>query len=390
VSERAALRAMAPFLLAAGAMFAVMYSTQAILPELGREFGVSPARAGLSISAVIAAVALGGWFWGPLSDRIGRRASLVAASALIVVPSALVPFAPSFGTLLALRVLQGLCMPGLLTVGLPYVTEAYSPALGARAMGYYISSLVAGGLVGRVGVALATAATSWRVALAGVAVLPLLSTLVMRSRLPEEPEEGRRREPLTAAHLRRVLGNRRLLAAMAAGAGLFFTFVGTFSYVTFRLEAAPFGLSPAVGGLVFLLWGLGLIGPVAGRVAERIGWRTLALACMGLMAAGLLLSLPEALVPAIAGAGLVTLANFAGVTAAQLGVAGATAQDRGLATALYFSAYYVAGGLGGFVPGLAYEAWDWPGVVWLGLAVVAAGALAVAASAGRSRRPRAP
>ena len=127
MSERAALRAMAPFLLAAGAMFAVMYSTQAILPELGREFGVSPARAGLSISAVIAAVALGGWFWGPLSDRIGRRASLVAASALIVVPSALVPLAPSFGTLLALRVLQGLCMPGLLTVGLPYVTEAYSP-----------------------------------------------------------------------------------------------------------------------------------------------------------------------------------------------------------------------------------------------------------------------
>ena len=385
MSERAALRAMAPFLLAAGAMFAVMYSTQAILPELGREFDVSPARAGLSISAVIAAVALGGWFWGPLSDRIGRRASLVAASGLIVVPSALVPLAPSFEALLALRVLQGLCMPGLLTVGLPYVTEAYSPALGARAMGYYISSLVAGGLVGRVGVALATAATSWRVALAGVALLPLVSTLVMRTRLPEEPDGGRRHEPLTRADLRRVLGNRRLLAAMAAGAGLFFTFVGTFSYVTFRLEAEPFGLSPAVGGLVFLLWALGMAGPVAGRVAERIGWRALALACMGLMAAGLLLSLPEALVPAIAGAGLVTLANFAGVTAAQLGVAGATAHDRGLATALYFTAYYVAGGLGGYLPGLAYEARDWDGVVVLGLAVVGAGALVVAA--GRRSSP---
>ena len=44
MSERAALRAMGPFLLAAGAMFAVMYSTRAIL--LGREFGVSPARRG--------------------------------------------------------------------------------------------------------------------------------------------------------------------------------------------------------------------------------------------------------------------------------------------------------------------------------------------------------
>jgi YNFM family putative membrane transporter len=65
---------MAPFLVTAGAMFAVMYSTQAILPELGREFGVSPSQAGLSISVVIGALAAGAWFRGPLSDRIGRRA----------------------------------------------------------------------------------------------------------------------------------------------------------------------------------------------------------------------------------------------------------------------------------------------------------------------------
>lgn len=380
MTERAALRAMAPFLFAAGAMFAVMYSTQAILPELGREFGVSPARAGLSISAVIAAVALGGWFWGPLSDRIGRRASLVTASAAIVVPTALLPWAPSFEVFLALRALQGACMPGLLTVGLPYVTEAYSPALGARAMGYYISALVAGGLVGRVGVALATAATSWRAALAALAVLPLVSTLVMRRRLPEEPQAGRRRERLTPADLRRVAGNRRLLASMAAGAGLFFTFVGSFSYVTFRLEAPPFALGPAVAGLVFCLWALGFVGPLAARVAERHGWSAVALGCLLLSAGGLLLSLPDVLVLAIAGAGVVTLAMFAGATAAQLGVAGATERDRGLATALYFTAYYAAGGLGGYLPGLAYEAREWPGVVALGLAVCLTGATVVALS----------
>jgi MFS transporter, YNFM family, putative membrane transport protein len=42
---------MAPFLVAAAAM----YSTQAILRDLGREFGVSPSEAGLSISVVIGA-----------------------------------------------------------------------------------------------------------------------------------------------------------------------------------------------------------------------------------------------------------------------------------------------------------------------------------------------
>ena len=59
-------------------------------------------------------------------------------------------------------------------------------------MGYYISALVAGGLVGRVGVALLTAATSWRVALGALALLPLASTLLMRRRLPAEPSAGRR------------------------------------------------------------------------------------------------------------------------------------------------------------------------------------------------------
>ena len=50
---------MTPFLVAAAAMFAVMYSTQAILPELAREFDVSPSEAGLSISFVIGALAIG-------------------------------------------------------------------------------------------------------------------------------------------------------------------------------------------------------------------------------------------------------------------------------------------------------------------------------------------
>ena len=43
---------MAGFLFGAAGMFATMYSTQAILPVLGRDFGVSPSRAGLTISAL--------------------------------------------------------------------------------------------------------------------------------------------------------------------------------------------------------------------------------------------------------------------------------------------------------------------------------------------------
>src|SRR3954447_3358158 len=98
--RRERLGGMLPFLVGASAMFAAMYSTQAILPELGRAFSVSPSQTGLTVSITIGALAVGSWFWGPLSDRIGRRASLLLASAAMVVPTLLLAFAPTFGILL--------------------------------------------------------------------------------------------------------------------------------------------------------------------------------------------------------------------------------------------------------------------------------------------------
>jgi MFS transporter, YNFM family, putative membrane transport protein len=144
------------FGLGAAGMFATVYCTQAILPTLGREFGVGAARTGLTISVVVVAMAVGAWIWGPLSDRIGRKRCLVLSSGLLVAPTVGLGLAPSFGVLLLCRLLQGLCMPGLLAVGLNYVQEVFGDWLGGKAMGCYLSSLVAGGLIGRVGVAIAS------------------------------------------------------------------------------------------------------------------------------------------------------------------------------------------------------------------------------------------
>jgi MFS transporter, YNFM family, putative membrane transport protein len=370
------LGGMGPFLFAAAAMFTAMYSTQAILPELGREFSVSPSQTGLTVSVVIGALAVGAWFWGPLSDRIGRRASLVLSSAVLVVPSVGLAFAPSFGVLLALRVAQGLCMPGLLTVGVPYVTEAFTQRIGTRAMGLYVSSLVVGGLVGRVGVALLTTLIGWRGALAVVAALPLGATLVMRRSLPPEPDAPPS-AGLSLRTLRATLANRALVVATLTGSAMFFSFMGIFSYIDFRLERPPFSLSPAVIGLVFLLWAMGAVGPLAGRLAGRHGWRAVALAGLLSAASGDTLSLVSSLPVVVLGLALVTLGNFAAVTAAQLGVAGATDRDRGLASAMYFSSYYLAGALGAYVPGLAWQSWHWNGVWALTIGAYAIGAAAI-------------
>ena len=371
---------MAGFLLGSAGMFASMYSTQAILPELRRAFDVTPSAAGLSVSTVVVAVAVGVWIWGPLSDRIGRRRSILLANGLLIPPTIAAGLAPTFGALLACRALQGLCMPGLLAVGVPYVMEAFGPWLGGRAMGVYVSSLVAGGLIGRVGVALVAAAVGWRWGVGGLALLSAAGLVVMYRSLPDAGVPER-----SGGHVLAQLRNGLLLRIAFSAGALFFTFVGVFSYVVFRLEEPPFGFGNAVSALVFLLWLLGAAGPWAGKLVDRIGWRRAALAAVALATSGVLLSLPNRLPTIAVGLACVTVAMFGGVTALQLGVTASTTVDRGAASAVYFSVYYAAGALGAYLPGLAWQAWHWSGVAAVGLTaeVLATVALASAATAVR-------
>jgi len=312
----------------------------------------------------------------PPADRYCRPGSIRLASSLIVAPSMGGALAASFAFLLVCRALQGLCMQGLLTAGVPYITEVYAPQIGGRAMGYYVTALVAGGLLGRVGVALLAAVLGWRWAIGLLAILPLAAAFVMRRSLldvPLPPASRGRRDAL-----RRQLRNGPLLQATAAGSAFFFMFVGTFSYIVYRLERPPFRFGPAAGSLVFALWFLGVLGPTMGRLADRIGWRRLAFCALALAAAGLALTLPARLPTLVLGLAFVTLANWGGVTAAQLGVAAAGRVDRGTASAVYFSLYYLTGAAGGYLPGLAWERYHWDGVATTGWVVLAAAAAVLA------------
>ena len=131
---------------------------------------------------------------------------------------------------------------------------------------------------------------------------------------------------------------------------------------------------------------LGAAGPPAGMLADRLGWRRVLFGAMGLCLGGILLTLPPFPSAVVPGLALVTGGMFAGVTAAQLGLAEAGEHDRGVVSAIYYTCYYVAGALAGFLPGLSWQAWRWPGVALGAAAVVAAGMLAVAVLGRRADR----
>ena len=102
-------------------------------------------------------------------------------------------------------------------------------------------------------------------------------------------------------------------------------------------------------------------------------------------AAGALLTLMDALAAIVAGLALLALAMFTIVPACQLMIPALVARDRGTATSLHLTVYYVLGALGGVVPGLLLDR----GWGWLVASCIAAQAVALTAALALRSRLRA-
>src|SRR5690242_1085205 len=189
--ERPRVGALVSLFLAPAFVFANMYSTQSILPVLSSAFQISAPTAGLSISVLVLAVAVGSLIYGPISDRIGRKPVMVCASLLVVVPTLLLGSSPNFATLVILRATQGLLMPGLTSVAISYVNEEFSGKGRGLAMGIYVSGLTLGGLFARSGSAALTGIFNWQVALFAFTVPTLVAALCMWRFLPDSRADSR-------------------------------------------------------------------------------------------------------------------------------------------------------------------------------------------------------
>ena len=363
--------------LAPAFVFANMYTTQAILPTLSQDFHVSAPTAGLTVSVLVLSVAIGSLFYGPLSDVVGRKPVMVWASFLVAIPTLLCGFAPNFATLVILRAIQGLLMPGLTSVAIPYVNEEFEGRGRGLAMGIYTSGLVLGGLFARVASASLTGIYNWHVALFTFVLPTLIAAVFMWIFLPETYSKKRakgvliQRTAKTAFLLQTLrdmlmhLHNRRLVGAFTIGFCSFFGFIGVFTYLPYYLTGPQFRLPPIDLSLVYLLWLTGIGSPIAGTIAGRIGSR-LTIACsIGFAVTGLLITLIPILPITLGGLSLLTLGMFSIVPSANLYLGELSTKAKGTAASMYLSLYYFGGSIGAVVPGFAFLWLGWTGVVLL-------------------------
>ncbi len=346
--------------------FLNVYSVQAVLPLVMDDFHASAVQAGMTVGATVLAIGLVSPFMGMLSDAVGRKGVICTSMFALSLPTALIPLSHGLDTLVALRFLQGLTIPGIVVVLIAYLSEEFRADGGVvRMTATYVGGTVMGGFCGRFLTGHAGHLVGWRGAFVILALLNFLGTLLVIWKLPASRHFVANKNIAGGMHtLWSHLQNKRLMAACAVGFCVLFSLVGAFTYVNLHLAAAPFNLSAAGLANVFTVYLLGVfVTPLAGRHMERWGFMRSMLGALAVSTAGLMLTLLPAVPWVVAGLAVCSTGVFLCQSATIGSIAKSVTEGRSLATGIYYMSYYSGGAVGSWLAGLAYEGWGWQGSV---------------------------
>ncbi|MFF7448659.1 MULTISPECIES: MFS transporter [unclassified Streptomyces] len=359
--------------LAGVATFALLYSTQALLPLISADFGVAASDASWTVAAATGGLALFVLPMSALSERYGRRTVMTASLAVSVTIGLLVPLAPSLPVLVALRALQGAALAGLPASATAYLAEEVRPKALVTAIGLFVAGNSVGGMSGRVITGWVAQEWGWRVALGVIGAVAVGCAVAFRLLLPAPRHfvAGSLKPRVLARTVRDHLANPLMRRLYAIGALFMTVFGGVYTVIGYRLTEAPFDLPQGIVGSIFLVYLVGTVSAsTAGRLVGRLGRRGALYAAGATTAAGLVLSLADSLVLVLLGLVLITGGFFAGHAVASSAVGKTATQGRAQASALYQSAYYIGSSAGSTVGALAFHAGGWAGTVGVGLLAV--------------------
>ncbi len=351
--------------------FLNLYSPQALLPELSREFGASPAEISTIMTAGTLAVALTAPITGTIADVLGRKRLITAALFALSVPTLLVVFAPDVHSIVVLRFVQGLCLPPIFAVTVAYIGDEWPPAAIAGVTGIYVMGSSIGGFCGRIIPGMLADLAGWRSAFAVLAAMTLAAAVAVAFLLPRETRFVRSEGlAASAAQMLRHFRNPQLIATFAVGFGTLFNFIATFTYVSFHLAAPPYNFSSTLlGALFFTYLGGTLIAPWTGRLIARFGRRDFMLGVIAVWIAGALLLLAPQTAMIFAGLLVCATCGMLCQTVSTGYVTLIAKEGRSSAVGLYVTCFYIGGSVGAFLPGLTWDSAGWPAAVGMSIAM---------------------
>jgi MFS transporter, DHA1 family, multidrug resistance protein len=255
-----ALTALLGLLTALGPISTDMYLPS--LPSLTVALDSTPAEAQLTLSVFLLGFASTQIFYGPLSDRYGRRPVLLAGLTIFALATLLCAMADSMPLLIAARFAQALGASGPIVLARAIARDLYS----GRRAGQELALMAS--IMGIVPIAAPTLggffedAFGWRSVFIVGAGLGIILAGVVALRLPETAPRGGA-EPATPLGMIRIFGrfitDVRFLVYVSL---VCFSYAGIFVFISvssFILQDL-YGLTPVQFGLSFGICSIGYVG----------------------------------------------------------------------------------------------------------------------------------
>lgn len=236
------------------------------LPALETEFNTSVSMIQLGLTTSMIGLAMGQVFFGPISDRCGRRPILVVSLLLFCVATILCVLSAEIEMFLAMRLLQGLGASGGIVLSRSVATDIYSGRELAKMMAIIgavngvapVTAPVIGGVVASV--------SGWQgifVVLCGIGLLLLAMTIRFRESLSSEKKST---APMMAMfkNYGKLLTNREFMGyvlAFAFSQGVLFSYIAAAPFIVQH----DFGFSELIFSLIF---GINAIGIGIGSAAS--------------------------------------------------------------------------------------------------------------------------
>lgn len=228
-------------------------------PAIEREFGVRGVET--TMAAYLVGLAVSQLFYGPISDRFGRKPPLYFGFVLYALGAAGCALAPSLPALTLMRVVQALGGSAGFVIGRAIVRDRCEPHEAARAFSLLMMIVALGPVLAPAAGGVVVTHFGWRAtfvfqAALGLALLAATHFLLRESR-PETAIAPLKLASVFRTYLR--LGTDRLLVGYSLvggfGMGALFTYVtGAPTVLTQRYELSPqqFGLLIGLNGFAFM------------------------------------------------------------------------------------------------------------------------------------------
>ncbi|MEU9079812.1 MFS transporter [Kitasatospora sp. NPDC048538] len=237
-----------------------------LLPEIAGDYGVSIPTAGLLVTGYAIGVVVGAPLMTVLGTRISRKTMLMLLMGLFTAGNLVSALAPSFGVMLAGRIVASLAHGAFFGIGSVVAAELVAPDRKAGAIATMFTGLTVANIVG---VPLGTyigQAVGWRTTFVAVAALGVVGLLGIARLVPALPraEGARLRGELTAFR------NPQVLLAMAMTV---LGFGGVFAAITYiaPMMTNVAGYSDGAVTWLLVLFGVGMFlgNLLGGRFADR-------------------------------------------------------------------------------------------------------------------------